>query len=380
MLINFPPKPIHIKFKLQLLGFESLWWADLEPMEIAPRENPDPAYIARLLINGGRIDEEHARALALSMLKGSLDEILIAAVLVALKVRGEDPSEVRGFARALRETCVKVRFNGVLLDTAGTGGDGLGTLNASTAAAIVAASMGATVAKHGNRSVSGRSGSADVMEALGYNINHGAGVAECMLKRVGFTFLFAPIYHPAMKAVMPVRRRLGVRTIFNLVGPLSNPAGAQVQVLGTPSEGVAKLIASAAEGLGYTSLLIVTGHPGIDEVSPLGSTLIIEVRGSSSEEYRVDPEDLGVKRRSLRDIQVSSPSESASRIRKAFSGHGSRADMEFIALNAGAALYAYGLTKDLRSGVEASIQALEEGRVASFLDRILAARSECHGA
>ena len=321
---------------------------------------------------------DEAYQLALAMLKGFMEEPLIAAFLVALRAKGEAASEIAGFAGALRETCLKVTYmEAPLLDTAGTGGDGFGTLNASTAAAIVARASGAVVAKHGNTSVSGRSGSADVMRVMGYRVDHGPLEALCILKRVGFVFLFAPNYHPAIRAVMPVRKKLGIRTIFNLVGPLANPANANFQVLGVPSPSLLKVIAEAAVELGYERLLVVHGDPGIDEVSVSGPTTIIEVNRGSLDSYSVTPEELGLSNHKLSSLIVNSPSESASRILEVLRGRGRTGDRDFIAANAGAAIYAYGLARDLRDGVEEAVRVIEDGEAASALEEIVTASSIC---
>ncbi len=322
---------------------------------------------------------EEARRVALSMLHGELDDIGIAAVLVALRVRGETPDEVAGFARALRETCVRVEVPPGIdpVDTAGTGGDRAHTINASTAAALAAAAIGAHVLKHGNRSVSSRSGSADFLEKLGYVIDHGPEEALCMLREARFAFLFAPRYHPAMKRVMPVRRRLGIRTIFNLVGPLSNPGMVRRQVMGVATRRLLDLMAEAGARLGYRRLLVVHGEPGIDEVSVSGTTLVYLVEDGVVEKQRYTPEELGVGKHPLHLLRVESPEESVARVRAVFEGRGSSHDTDFIAVNTGFALYAAGLVSSPGEGVEAFKQALGEGRLAEYLDTLLDACRRC---
>ena len=327
----------------------------------------------------GPLGFDEAKEIAYSMLEGRLDDVGKAAILVALRVRGEAPEEVAGFSSALRSMALRVDYGGDLLDTAGTGGDGRHTLNVSTAAALTAAALGVGVAKHGNRGVSSRSGSADFMEALGYNINHGPDAARCMLERVGFTFLYAPRYHKLMANVMGVRRRLGVRTIFNLIGPLSNPAGVRFQVLGVAEERLMKLMAEAGARLGYSRLAVVHGYPGIDEVSVEGPTRVLEASGSRVEEYLVDPEDLGVEPCSVGDLTVSSPGESVSRVLNVFKGAGRPCDRGFIAANAGLSLYIAGITGDPRDGVEMVLQAFDEGRVMEYIGRVLEANRLCMG-
>ena len=324
-------------------------------------------------ILGGRgLTFDQAREIAGSMLRGELDDVSIAALLVALRARGETAEVVAGFASSLRESCLRVDTEGLdPIDTAGTGGDGAHTINASTAAAIVAASLGVKVLKHGNRGVSSRSGSADFIEALGYPINHGPREASCILARAGFAFLFAPAYHPAMKRVMPVRRRLGIRTVFNLVGPLANPGMVKRQVLGVASMSLAPVMAEAGSLLGYEKLLIVHGEPGIDEVSVSGDTIFYEAGKGGVERYKLSPRDLGVARTyPLSELRVESPSESVERFLRTARGEGREADAAFIAVNAAAALYVAGAVKDLRDGVETALQALRDGVVYDFIERL----------
>ncbi|BAA81568.1 anthranilate phosphoribosyltransferase [Aeropyrum pernix K1] len=330
--------------------------------------------LVKKLLEGEPLTPGEAAQLAQAMLDPSFDNSLKAAALAALRVRGEQPGEVVGFARALRDRAVRVEYGGeVLLDTAGTGGDGLSTLNASTAAALVAASLGVPTAKHGNRSFSSKSGSADVMEMLGYNINHRADRAVRMLSTLGFTFLYAPNYHPAMKAVVPVRRKLATRTIFNLVGPLANPAFNNVQVIGVARRSLMPVIASAASLLGYDAVLVVHGDPGMDEVSVTGETKILEVRRGRIEEYSITPEDLGLPITGLKELRVANAVESAERVRRALSGRGRRSDEAFIAANAAAALYVAGFEKDLKGAAEAAVQAIREGRPAALLEKAVKA-------
>ncbi len=314
-------------------------------------------YLREIL--AGPLTAEKARSLAEYMLLRA-DDVARAAVLAALRARGEAGSEVAGFSMALRSMATKVEAPGRVLDTAGTGGDGSSTINASTAAAIVAASRGAITAKHGNRSISGKSGSADFMDKLGYNIGHDAETARCMLERIGFTFLYAPAYHKIMAAVAPVRRRLGVRTIFNLAGPLSNPAAPRVQLLGVSEPRLLDVMSQAGRELGYERLLVVHGHPGIDEVSISGPTLVVD----NGKRYTLTPEELGVEPCTLEELRVSSPEESVNRAIEAMNGGGRRCDRAFIAANAGMALYAYGLASTPARGVDMALDAMENGDAA----------------
>ena len=337
-----------------------------------------PELLTRI-IEGGGLGLEEARRVADAVLEGSLGDLEIAALLVAMRARGETSEEIAGFAQSLRSHALRVEAPEGALDTAGTGGDRSHTLNASTAAAIVAAAGGVVVAKHGNRSVSSRSGSADFLEALGYRVDHGPGEAECMLREAGFTFLYAPRYHPAMKRVMPVRRRLGIRTVFNLVGPLSNPALVRRQVLGVATASLATPMVEAARLLGYERLLLVHGQPGIDEVSVTGETLVYELRGRRVERYTIRPEQLGLSRHPLEELRVADARESAERFRAVIRGEGRQGDRDFIAANAAAALYAAGAASSLEEATEKALELIDSGAVAEKLEEILEACRRCCG-
>ncbi len=334
------------------------------------------------ILSGRGLDRGLVEDLASEMLNGGLDDIAIAAILVALRARGESADVIAGFASALRRASVKIDTSGLdPIDTAGTGGDGSHTINASTSAAITAASIGARVLKHGNRSVSSRSGSADFLESLGLTVSYGPERARCMLREAGFAFAFAPAYHPAVKRVMPVRRRLGIRTVFNLVGPLANPGLVRRQVLGVASQQLLKVMSEAALQLGFERLLVVHGEPGIDEVSVTGPTKVVEVVRGRIEEYAIVPEDLGLRTLiPVRELRVSSPEESAARFLKAARGEGRPGDAAFIAANSAAALYVAGLSRDFRDGFEASLQAMSEGRVYRFLEELRRAEGRCRSA
>ncbi|WP_243679327.1 anthranilate phosphoribosyltransferase [Vulcanisaeta distributa] len=265
----------------------------------------------------------------------SIDEALSAAILMGLRVRGgEASSEIAGFAKALRDFCVRIPIDdrgGKYVDTAGTGGDGFGTLNVSTAAALVAAYLGAHVIKHGNRSVSSTSGSADFLEALGFNINLPPNKAAEMAIKYRFAFAFAPAYHPAMKNVMPVRKKLGIRTIFNLIGPLANPALLTRQLIGVADSSLMDRMAEAALMLGYEHAVLVHGEPGIDEVSVFGKTMVIEIKGGNVDKYFIEPRDLGLGIHRIDEVRVSSPLSSIEKVRRAISGE-DEAARDFIVL------------------------------------------------
>ncbi len=321
---------------------------------------------------------DEAQELAYYLLNKASD-VEIAAILAALRARGEAPSEVAGFSLALRRAALRINVDKPILDTAGTGGDGSSTINVSTASALLAAYLGARVVKHGNRSASGRSGSADLMESLGYNITHPPSTAECMIRRVRFTFLYAPLYHKLMAHVMPVRRKLGIRTIFNLAGPLANPAEPNTQILGVSDPQLVDVMSNAGPLLGYDKLVIVHGYPRIDEVSVSGPTMVAESGKTGKRKYTVTPEELGIEPCPLEELRINSPSESALRIINAMKGRGRRCDVSFIAANTGMAIYAAGLASTPQRGVSMALDALESGNVAGYIDAVIDASKGCTG-
>lgn len=294
----------------------------------------------------------------------------VAALLVLLRAKGETAEEVSGMAAALQRRALSLAAGDGLVDTCGTGGDGAHTVNISTGAAILAAACGLRVAKHGNRSVSSRCGSADVLESLGVAIDLPPDAAVRCLDEVGIAFLFAPAYHPALAALAPVRRGLGLRTVFNLLGPLLNPAGARRQVLGVAHPRQLRLLAEALRRLGAEHALVVHAG-GMDELTPAAPADCLEVRPEGVRVLRLDPQELGVRPCRPEDLAGGAPAENADRLRRALAGEpGAVADA--IALNAGAALYVAGATGSLRSGVEAARETLAAGCAAVTLDRWVA--------
>jgi len=279
-------------------------------------------------------------------------EVRIAAYLAALQTKGYSGEEIAGLAKAMRDAAVKVDL-GEVADTAGTGGDGSSTINVSTASALILSSF-TRVAKHGNTSVTSRSGSADLLRALGINPETGPERAKEMVEKTGFTFLFAPLYHPALKPIMPVRRALGVRTVFNVLGPLANPAEPVYQLVGVNSPDLLNVMAEALSFLGVKRALVVHGS-GMDEINPSSETSVVEVRGKRTEAYTLSPEDFGLK--PVKPLPCSSPGESALRIKAVLAGGGGE-DRNFVLVNASAALYAAGVARDFREGVEIAENAL----------------------
>ena len=292
------------------------------------------------------------------LMDGRIDEAMKAGLLVALAAKGEASHEIAGAARAMRARVRRVEHSRAgVVDTCGTGGDGMGTFNVSTAAAVVAAAAGAPVAKHGNRAVSSRSGSADLLAALRVPVELEPEQTARLLEQVGLAFLFAPRHHPAMREVMPVRHALGVRTVFNLLGPLTNPAGAERQLLGVFSRTRVLPVAEVLAELGCVHALVVHGSDGLDELTTTGSTFVAEVRGRQVETYEIAPEDLGVRRVRLEAIAGGTPEENARLAERLFAGaEGPVADI--VALNAGAALFVAGLVPDLGAGLARAREAL----------------------
>jgi anthranilate phosphoribosyltransferase len=322
------------------------------------------------LLDGGdlsRAEMEHVFGL---LMDGKVSDPLKAALLVALRVKRETVDEIAGAAAAMRQRVAPmVHSRTGVVDTCGTGGDGRHTFNISTAAALVAAAGGVPVAKHGNRSVSSRSGSADVLAALGVDVEMGPEGAGRALDAIGVSFLFAPLFHPAMKEVMGVRRELGVRTVFNVLGPLTNPAGAQRQVMGVYDAALVPVLAEVLARLGSVHALVVHGEDGLDEITTTGSTVVGEVRDGGVEVYEIAPEDAGLPRAGLADLRGGEPAENAALMRRVLAGEaGPLADV--TAFNAGAALYVGGAAASIAEGTGRARELLAGGDAAAKLDEL----------
>ncbi|BCW96601.1 MAG: anthranilate phosphoribosyltransferase [Fimbriimonadales bacterium] len=332
------------------------------------------ASLLRRVLEGEDLDSAQAETLMDAMMEGALTPVQIAGALMTLRTRGETLQELIGFARAMRAHSVKVPIeNPDLLDTCGTGGDTLKTWNLSTATAFVVAAAGVPVAKHGNRAVSSKCGSADVLEALGANLNLTPEQIAQGIDRVGVGFMFAPLHHPAMRHVAPVRRELGVRTVFNLLGPLTNPANARKQLLGVFSWEWLTLIAEALAQLGTERALIVHGMDGLDEVSPIGVTVAAHLKPDGSvETFEFTPQDLGLEPAPPDALTPGeTPQENARILRAALTGDDERR-MQAILPSAGAALWVAGRVDDIRDGILLAIRAIESGRAEEVLDDYIA--------
>jgi len=310
-----------------------------------------------------------ARQFLFDVMDGAITPVQTAAILTALRMKGESTSEVQGLIQAMREKMVSVHADGAL-DVVGTGGDGTGTFNISTAAAFVARGAGVKIAKHGNRAASSKCGSADVLEALGVKIELTPTQAGEVFKNAGMVFLFAPLYHPSMKQVVVVRRELKIRTIFNVLGPFSNPAGTKRQLVGVPNVGLAKKLSEVAQGLGYEHLLIITSDDGMDEASISAKTKVFEISRKSSKNYIIDPAKLGFKRAPAAALRGGTAEENAGIIRSILSGEkGPKRDI--VVLNAGLALYAASAAKTTKEGVALAERALDSGSARAALESLI---------
>ncbi len=290
------------------------------------------------------------------------------ALMTALRLKGETVDEIVGMARVMRARALHVEVpSRPLLDTCGTGGSGLRSFNASTAAAFAVAAAGGKVAKHGNRAATSQSGSADVLEALGAEIALTPAQVVGCIEKVGVGFMFAQAYHPAMKFAAPLRRELGVRTVFNILGPLTNPAGANCQVLGVPSAAIGEKLAHALARLGMRHALVVSGDEGLDEISVSGPTTAFEVRGEAVTQRRITPNELGLATYPLAEVAGGTPQENAVTMRQIFTGEGAPAVRDFVAANAGAGLYVLGLASSIKQGVEQARTVMENGDAAARL-------------
>ena len=325
------------------------------------------------VIDGRDLSRDEARAAMDTIMRGEATPAQIGGFLVALRVKGETADEIAGFAEAMRDHVVPVRpARGDLVDTAGTGGDNAHTLNISTAAALVAAAAGAAVAKHGNRAVSSSSGSADVLEALGFELEQEPARIAQSIDEFGFGFMFAPTHHPAMRHAAPVRRELGTRTVFNVLGPLTNPAGARAQVVGVYAPELVRTLAEVLAQLGARRAFVVHGAGGLDELSPAGPNLVGEVVDGSFSERMIDPLDLGVPRCDPRELAGGSAAENAATIRAIFSGAENGGRRDAILLNAAGAIAAAGHAADLREGLEVARATLASGAAAARLEQLVA--------
>jgi anthranilate phosphoribosyltransferase len=324
------------------------------------------------LLDGHDLTRDEAREVMGTIMRGEATAAQIGGFLVALRVKGETADEIAGCAEAMREHVVAVHpRRDDLVDTAGTGGDGANTFNISTAAALVAAAAGAGVAKHGNRAASSATGAADVLEALGFALELPGERIERSIDELGFGFLFAQAHHPAMRHAAPVRRELATRTVFNVLGPLTNPAGARAQLVGVYSPSIVRTIADALIRLGARRAYVVHGAGGIDELSPTGPNLVCEVENGAVREYQLDPEELGVPHADIAELRGGNPEQNARALRDVFAG-GDGGHRSAVLLNAAGAVAASGHARDLREGLEAARETIDSGAASARLDQLIA--------
>lgn len=332
-----------------------------------------------LVAAGATLNEEEAASVMEEIMTGEATPAQMGAFLTALRLRagGETVEEIAGCARVMREKAVQVELNDKIaklaIDTCGTGGDGAGTFNVSTGAGILAAAAGAAVAKHGNRSATSKCGSADVLEALGARIDLGPEQVATCVQEVGFGFMFAPAYHPAMKHVGPTRGQIGIRTIFNILGPLTNPAHAPYQVLGVPDPSLLRKMGEVLLRMGCKHALIIHGEDGIDECSLVAPTRVCEVRrGALLREYTITPEEVGLTRASSRQaLQGGDPAYNAGLLRQLLSEDTGSSASDMLCFNAGAALFANEQVGSLKDGVKLARATLREGKAARKLDEVV---------
>ena len=322
------------------------------------------------VVSGQSLSMEDASLVMREIMEGEATPAQLGAFLTALALKGETTQEIAGMAKVMREMALQVKVDGELIDTVGTGGDGKNTFNISTATAFVAAGAGLKVAKHGNRAASGSCGSADVLEALGVQIELSPeAVAQCV-NEVGVGFMFAPAFHPAMRYAGPVRREIGIRTVFNILGPLTNPAGAQTQLLGVAFPELGGIMAEVLGFLGSHHAMIVHGHGGLDEISLSGDTSVWEVRGGEVEEWTLHVEDTGLPETPIEAIRGGTKEENAATMRRVFQGEqGPIRDM--VLLNSAGVLMVGDKAESIRKGVEMSVGIIDSGAALAKLDQMI---------
>jgi len=332
------------------------------------------------VIEGKNLSEAQAEAVMGQIMTGQATPAQIGGLLVALRLKGETVDEVTGFARAMRENAIPIHSrHPLLVDTCGTGGDGSGTFNISTTAAFVVAGAGLPVAKHGNRAVSSKCGSADVLQELGVNLDLTPDRVSVCIDKVGIGFLFAPKLHPAMKHAIGPRREMGVRTVFNILGPLTNPAGAQVQVLGVYDGALTEMMAQVLGSLGSRGAFVVHGHGGQDELSTTGPNKVSQLKDGRVKTYTLDPQELGLPRAQMAELKGGKAAENARITRSVLAGEkGPRRDV--VLLNAAASLVAGGTAENFQEGIRQAIESIDSGAARAKLDAMVAYsnNSEAH--
>ncbi len=318
------------------------------------------------------LEEDEMSEVVEMMMEGEATPGQISAFLVALRMKGESVAEITGAAKVMLDKATKIESSReVIVDLCGTGGDRQGTFNVSTAAAFVVAGAGVPVAKHGNRSVSSYVGSADVLEALGVDINHSIEVARKCLDEAGIVFLFAPLYHPAMKNVAGPRKEIGVRTVFNILGPIVNPAGVRHQVVGVYSEVLLDPVVKVLRNLGHKSAMVVHGSDSMDEITVTGKTVVAELRDGMVKKYQFDPADIGIKKWSINDLKGGRTAKENARIfMSILKGEEKEAKRDIVLINAAAAIYVSETSPDITESLERAVDSLESGKALSKFEEL----------
>ena len=324
------------------------------------------------LVAGEDQSRERAAQVMREIMSGNAESAAIAAWLVAMQAKGATADEIAGCVETMVANAERVEVEGPLLDTCGTGGDGASTLNVSTLGALVVAATGVRVAKHGNRAASGTCGAADLLEAWGLAIDLDAKAVATTIDELGIGFMFARTFHPAMRHVAPVRKELGVTTIMNLLGPLANPARVRRQVVGVAHPDLLRLVAESLRELGHERALVVHGEPGLDELSPMGPTRVLDLREGEIGEHTVDPSDFGWPPFPATDLAGGDPGENASRVADVIAGEEGGGARAAVVLNAAAALWVAGIAADLSDGVGRAEDAIDDGRARAKLERLAA--------
>lgn len=322
------------------------------------------------LVTKKDLTQKEAMEFLITLMDGKVTPVQAAAILTALRIKGESLDEITGFIKTMRQKMIKIKAPNNAIDVCGTGGDGAGTFNISTTVAIIVASCGVPVVKHGNRAASSKSGSADVLEALGVHIQLTSEQAERVLQKVGMVFLFAPLFHPSMKQVAFVRSELKIRTVFNFLGPFANPAGVKRQLIGVPNKEIAQNLAKVGKRLGYKHLVIVTSEDFLDEVSLSAKTHVFEVKGKKVKKYIIDPEKFGFKRVSKSAFQGGDAAKNATIIHDILSGKKSP-KRDIVILNSAVALYVAGKTKSIREGIVLASEVIDNGSAKRVLENLV---------
>ncbi len=322
------------------------------------------------LISGRSLTKEEAALVMEEIMGGEATPAQFGAFVTALRLKGETADELVGLAKTMRAKAISVPVSEPVVDTCGTGGDNLSTFNISTAAALVAAGAGVRVAKHGNRAMSSQCGSADVLEALGVKIDLDAKQVKRCLEEVGMGFMFAPIFHPAMKYAASPRREIGIRTVFNILGPLTNPAGARAQVLGVADGSLVEKLASVLQGLGSHHVLVVHGKDGLDDITVTGETMVCELKNDSLRSYTISPEDFGLPRASLSDLKGGTAAENAELVLNILNG-GPGPKLDAVLMNASAVLLAVDRVDTLKQGITLAKEVVESGHALAKLNQLV---------